>query len=322
MKIVVNLLALLFIPVFLFTGFALAKSNNDPIHPEPDSWPFLVEEVLANGEVILHNGSSSESDLRKIAIDLSTNPYPEDKISSFPKLDLNMGGKITLHRAPTYTVVDGKKSSEYRSWTTNVGELLSEKGVAVGEEDKINFSVDEELILNMEIKIIRVARTRLVEKETISYKVIEKEDPNLERGKTRIEQSGESGTRELVYEVIREDGEEISRTLVSNEISKKPIDTIKYFGTKVIVLSSEKGYATLTNMYPSGVVSASYRCGTLIRITNLSNGVSIERRVTHTWGSASAPYGVVLDVGANIWASLGYAEWGRGPLVLIEEIKE
>ena len=322
MKIIVNLLALLFIPVFLFAGYTYAKSNNEPMSPEPDSWPFLVEEILPTGEKIVHSGSSAEVDLRTISIDLDVNPYLEDRLSSFPELGFEMGGKITLHRAPSYTVVDGKKSMLYRSWAESVGELLIEKGVALGDEDKINFSADEALTLDILIKIIRVARTKLVEKESIDFKVIEKEDPNLERGKTRIEQHGERGIREIAYEVIREDGEETSRTLISNEITKEAINTIKYYGTKITVLSSVKGYATLTNAYSNGVVSANYGRGTLLRITNLANGVRIEKRVTHTWGAASAPWGVVLDVGANIWTSLGYSEWGRGPYVLVEKIKE
>ncbi len=235
MKIIINLLALLFIPVFLFAGYSYAKSNNDLLSPEPDSWPFLVEEVLPTGEVIVHSGSSTEIDLRTISVDLDVNPFPEDRLTSFPELGFEMGGKITLHRASSYTVVDGKKSTLYRSWTTTVGELLLEKNVALGDEDKINFSEDENLTLGMSIKIIRVARTNVHEYEDIDFDVVEKDDPNLDQGKTRVERAGERGEKKFTYEVIREDGEQISKTLVSTEIVSEPVDKILIVGIKPVI---------------------------------------------------------------------------------------
>lgn len=274
MKIVINSLALLFIPVFLFAGYTYAKSNNELMSPEPDSWPFLVEEVLATGEIIIHSGSSAETDLRTISVDLDVNPYPEDRLSSFPELGFGMGGKITLYRAPSYTVMDGKKSTLYRSWVESVGELLNEKNVILGDEDKINFSVDEKLRLNMQIKIIRVARTNVHEFEDIDYDVIEKDDPNLDQGKTRIERYGQVGEKKFTYEVVREDGEQISKTLVGTEITKDSVDEILIIGTKIT------SYGTGTASWYIETSRLIAACnflpkGTKVRVVNLSNGKSV-----------------------------------------------
>jgi len=305
---------------FLAVNSSWAKGDeNLAIHFEQ---AYVVEEINTNGEVLnTFKGNSNFLLEREIAIDLNASPYKEDKFVSFPRIDMQLGSIIKLYRAPRYVIVDGNQTVEVRSWKENVGELLSEKDIALGKDDKINFATSFELEPEMEIKIVRVAKTELVEEEEIDYKVIKKADPELDRGKIRVEQYGEKGVRELTYEVIRENGVEISRTLLRNEVIKEPVNTIKYFGTKVTVLSSVKGYATLTNDYPSGIVSSNYSRGILLRITNLANGKRYEGRVTHTWGSAKAPAGVDLDVGIKIWRELGYTDWGRGPHVLVEEIK-
>ncbi len=67
-----------------------------------------------------------------------------------------------------------------------VGELLSEKKIELGADDKINFATDYKIESGMTIKITRVAHTQVAEKEDISYKVIKKEDSSLKRGLTRV----------------------------------------------------------------------------------------------------------------------------------------
>jgi len=316
--IIISIVAATF---FLAVSSLWAKGDESAIgHFEQ---AYIVEEIDVGGEVLnTYKGNSNFSLEREIAIDLGANPYKEDRLASFPRIDMQIGSKIKLFRAPMYTVIDGNQSQIYRSWQKSVGELLNEKDIVLGKEDKINFATNFELEPDMVVKIIRVARTELVEEETIDYKIIEKADPELDRGKTRVEQYGEKGTRALTYEVIRENGVEISKTLLRDEVTKEPVNTVKYYGTKVTVLSSHKGDATLTNAYPNGIVSPNYSRGTLLRITNLDNGKRVEGTVTHTWGLTSAPYGVVLDVGINIWKQLGYDNsFGRGPYVLVEELK-
>lgn len=317
--IIISIVAATF---FLAVNLSWAKGDELPATFEQ---AYLIREIDIDGNIINeYKGNSEFQTEREIAIDLGANPYKEDRFSSVPTINMGLGSVIKLYRAPRYMVIDGSKTLELRSWKETVGELLVEKDIILGKEDKINFSTNFELEPAMNIKIIRVAKTEVIERESIDYKLVEREDPNLERGKTRVEQYGEEGVRELTYEVIRENGEEISKTLLKNETTKEPLNTIKYYGTKVTVLSSVRGDATLTNYYPNGIVSPHYKVGTLVRITNLDNGKRIEGRVTHTWGTASHDKGVVLDVGKNIWNKLDYdpiRDGGRGPDVLVEEIK-
>ena len=283
-------------------------------------YPYEIEVLSPSGiSLEKQKGVSAEESEREIAIDLGITVYPEDQLEAFPFVRMKIGSKITIHRAPKYTIYDGKKEMVVRSWKSSVSELFSEKKIILGADDKINFSTDTEIEDGMVIRIIRVEKTKMIERESIIYKIIEKEDPELKYGKTRIE-AGEAGEKKFEYLVTREDGEEVSRVLLSTEVVKQPKNQVKYIGTKIIVLSSVRGKATITNV-PNYVVSATYKRGSLIRITNTKNGVSIVETVNATWGTAAAPAGVVLDLSMTYMNKLKWDGIGAGPSVLVEEIE-
>ncbi len=198
--------------------------------------PYVVETVSSDGQVLQDfSGSSTSLDPYKISDDFGAGPYGEDRFSTFPDIKMGIGSKITLYRAPAYTVIDGKRQSVYRTWQTTVGGLLSEKNIEIGDDDKINFANSTELEPGMEIRIIRVALTHVEKTESVAHNIVKKEDKTLDKGKTKIQQAGVDGVRTLTYLVRREDGVEISRTLTNSAITTAPVDEIQIIGTKPVI---------------------------------------------------------------------------------------
>jgi uncharacterized protein YabE (DUF348 family) len=231
---------LIFAGLFLPLGFATTfKLNNNLPNTEAvakTSLPYVVEVISADGNnADQFSGTSIQSDPFLISKDLGANPYIEDKFKAFPEIKMGIGSKITIYRAPDYTVKDGKKSYAFKSWAKTVGGLLDENKIELGDDDKINFATDTDLDLNMQITIIRVALTTVREKEAIAYKTVKKEDKALDEGKTRVEQAGVSGEKTYSYLVRREDGVQISKKLTNTEITKKPVDEILIVGTKPVI---------------------------------------------------------------------------------------
>jgi hypothetical protein len=132
-------------------------------------------------------------------------------------------------------LIDGKRTSTIRSWQPTIGEILAEKSVELGDDDRINFSIDTEAITGMEIRITRVARTTVKESQPIDYKTVKKEDKTVDEGRVIIQQKGIKGEKLFYYLVIREDGEQVSKTLTKTEISKDPIEEIQIIGTKPVI---------------------------------------------------------------------------------------
>lgn len=229
------LLAAVIVPASYITFSSVSTIDSSyPAQASPK--PYIVEVISATGESAgQFRGLSVQTDPFSIAIELGAAPYVEDKFLAFPDIKMSIGSQITIYRAPSYKIIDGKKEFEYRSWTKTVGELLVEKKIEIGEDDKINFSKDTVLELNMEIRIIRVAITSVKKSESIDFRIIKKDDNTLDQGKIRIEQIGVLGEKVLTYEVRREDGVEVSRKLTNTEITKEPVTEIRIIGTKPVI---------------------------------------------------------------------------------------
>lgn len=315
------LITLIAVPVLFFSAKAYSKNINESNTSEPKRQKaYLVVDQKASGQRIEVNGFSEGRSLQKIIDDLQLMIYPEDKISLFPDIYLEMGGVISINRAPKINLYDGKKLQVIRSWQGTIEELFREREIVLGMEDKVSLPLDSAISDNMEIKISRVAKTVIIESEEIAFKKLHKDDPDLKYGKTRLEE-GSAGKRELKYLVTRIDGEEVSRTLLENKTIIEAKDEITYTGAKIVVLSSERGFATITTV-PNYIVSANYAKGTLIRITNKANGRSIIVTVNDTWGTARPPQDVVLDLSMSYMNQLGWNGSGKGPYVSVEEIEQ
>ena len=231
-------------------------------------------------------------------------------------------GITAVFEAPKYKIVDQTRTYTLYSFKRRVGDILSAGGVDLAKEDIVTPPVDATAFSSGNlIKITRVSIAEVEKFEVLPYQTKKIDDPSLERGKEKVENSGKLGKKLLLYQVRRENGVEISRKLIKEEILEKAENKIIKVGTKVVVLSSVSGFATATNR-SNAVVSANYRRGTLIRITNLANGVTIEKTVNYTWGIASPPDGIVLDLSWSILDELRFNGDGKGPRVLVEEIKQ
>ena len=229
---------------FLFVIYFSASAKEPERVVEHYALPYQIIEILPNGEQgQTYSGLSLKSKPAEIAAELGSKPYPEDKFSTFPQYKDFIGRVITLYRAPSYTVFDQNKEITYRSFAQTVGQLLEEKKIVLGEDDKINFSADTELSQGMTIKITRVAKTKVIETEKIEYQTIKKDDPTIDKGKSKVKQAGVLGERKLTYEVTRENGVEISKVLLSNEVVKESTDEILLVGTKPVITVRCGSYA-------------------------------------------------------------------------------
>ncbi|MDR1447368.1 MAG: G5 domain-containing protein [Candidatus Ancillula sp.] len=76
--------------------------------------------------------------------------------------------------------------------------------------------------------------TRVVtEKEHIAFKEEKVDDPSLAKGEEKIEREGIDGEKIITYEVKSENGHEVSKTKVKEEVTKEPITKLVKVGTYV-----------------------------------------------------------------------------------------
>ena len=91
---------------------------------------------------------------------------------------------------------------------------------------------------NSVVKVVRVEKVTDVVEEPANFAVETRNDQSLLKGQEKVVQQGEKGTVSRKFEVIKEDGKEVSRTLIEEKTIKEPKKKIVAVGTKVVVASA------------------------------------------------------------------------------------
>lgn len=268
--------------------------NSDPAHP-----------------IEVYYGKPQFDNLADMTSDLGIRIYNEDKVQIFPDPSLHLGSQITIQRALPVIVDDGGKISVNRTWDTQIKDFLDEQKIILGDQDRIDPDLTTWLRSDLKITITRVAETELKEEEIVSYKTVNKDDPNMDKGQTRVEQAGKNGTKVKIYLVRRENGVEVSRQLIKEEITQEPQNKIVYVGTRVVVLG--RGMATWYDLI-SGMTAAHNTLPrySYVRVTAVNSGRSIVVKIVDRGIQGD----VIIDLSADAFEQLAPLGAGVIPVVL------
>lgn len=199
--------------------------------------------------------------------------YLEDRLKMFPDPTLGLGGMLSVQRALPVEVNDGGDVKVFRTWAKKVGELLDERSIEIGEKDQLSTARETTLAPELKIVIIRVSETEVKEVESIVFATKTRNDPELEKGQTRIEQKGKKGKKAKYYLVRRENGQTVDKKFVRQEVVEEAVDELIVFGTKVIVLG--EGKATWFGAPSLTAAHNSLPRGTRLRVVNKNNGKNV-----------------------------------------------
>ncbi|UQD50662.1 hypothetical protein C0971_00245 [Bacillus methanolicus] len=162
-------------------------------------------------------------------------PKPEEAIKN--KM------QIGIKRAFPLTLVDGGKKQQVWSTSTTVADFLSQQGITLKDLDRVEPKLHETVKKNAVVNVIRVEKVTDVVEEPINFAVVTKKDANLTKGSENVIKEGEQGLLTKKYEVVLENGKEVSRTLISEQKIKDKQDKIVAVGTKVISEQVSRGSA-------------------------------------------------------------------------------
>ncbi|MCT8139993.1 M23 family metallopeptidase [Anaerobacillus sp. CMMVII] len=94
--------------------------------------------------------------------------------------------------------------------------------------------IGDELNVTVYKPIVKViVQEALTDKEEIPFQTETKEDANMWRGDTKVQQAGHAGERVVSYNITRENGRTLKREIVSEKVTKEPQNRIILKGTKV-----------------------------------------------------------------------------------------
>jgi uncharacterized protein YabE (DUF348 family) len=164
-----------------------------------------------------------------------------DKVSPKPQAAIKDKMKIDIKTAFHLTYVDGGKQQQVWSTSATVADFLRQQGIKLNQFDRVEPSLTETVTENGVVNIIRGEKVTDVVEEPIQFAVISKKDESLERGQERTLKDGLQGLVSKQYEVILENGKEISRKLISEQKVRDKQDKIVAVGTKELALQVSRG---------------------------------------------------------------------------------
>ena len=128
-------------------------------------------------------------------------------------------------------VVKGQEKS-VSTFKANVGALLEEQNVKYDDNDIISSGLDTKLSNGIKIEVIDVQEETIKESKEVPFEVDVIEDEDLEKGKTVVQNEGESGENELVYKVTYHNGKKVEKKFMEELVSSKPVNKVVKKGTK------------------------------------------------------------------------------------------
>ncbi|GAF14294.1 cell wall-binding protein [Bacillus sp. JCM 19046] len=224
----------------LFKSLGIEVSEHDYINPPLDTVVSDEMNVVykeANQVTLIMNGEeerfyTTTDTVLDLLDEKGLNYHVQDQLSPNGEESIEDGLTITYTPAVELSLTyDGKEQSFWSSSAT-VADFLKEANVSVGEEDRVEPGLDQELHKGLAIQLVRVEKVTDVIEESTAYETIRQDDKELNQGIERIVEQGERGVQELHYEVTYEDGEEVERELIKTEMVSEAKDRLVSVGTK------------------------------------------------------------------------------------------
>ncbi len=230
-------------------GEALSKNgikldNSDHVYPGLDTAMDnvnLIEVSKSISNLVVDKGfskvvNSGSPDPREVVEKSGLSLYPEDNLEVDVIRDFSesrlYAKKITIIRATPINLVIGGISTQIRTNTNTVGELLKSKTVALEGQDKVSPGLNTVLTDGMTVEVIRYSTDEVSVKEVIAKETEVVFDSSLELGSEKVKTEGYDGEKIVTYRVNYQDKKETSREVVRVEVVKEPQKQIIVKGLK------------------------------------------------------------------------------------------
>ena len=149
-------------------------------------------------------------------------------------LESGMTSAYQVVRAKTVKLNFYGEKMNIRTQAKTIGEFLSEQNIAVDpEKNWVSLPDETEITDGISLKIFRQGKQTITVEKTINFSEKVTYDYSLEYGRRVVTKAGVKGKKTATYEVEMKNGKEVSRKLVSEIVTKKPVAQQVKIGMKV-----------------------------------------------------------------------------------------
>lgn len=162
---------------------------------------------------------------------------PRDTVIPPVETRMRDGMEITVrHAIPVVILADGRRA-DVQTTAATIRDVLAEQRISVGPKDRVYPPLDAEPWAGVRIRVVRVEEKVLTVRLPIPYRTVERPDPNLVIGATRVAQHGELGYKEKLLLVTYVDGKLVAQKILGERVVKDPIDRLVLYGRRFPIAS-------------------------------------------------------------------------------------
>ncbi|MGE7767870.1 ubiquitin-like domain-containing protein [Peribacillus sp. NPDC096540] len=177
--------------------------------------------------------------------DLEVNEKDKITPSKNTKLEANM--EVAIDKAFSLNLVVGGNEKQVWSTSATVADFLKQQGVKLNDLDRVEPGLVEKVEAKNTVNVIRIEKVTDVVEEPVDFAVITKKDDSLSKGKENIVKEGKDGLISKKYEVVKENGKEVKRKLLSEKVVNKKQDKVITVGTKTTVAQASRGVSNVNS---------------------------------------------------------------------------
>ena len=203
-------------------------------------------------------------------------PMMEIKVASNCSAKVTVGGETEVYNVTSGTVAD----------------LLSDLGVIVDDDDRVYPALTDVIYDGIEITVSRVEYKEETKVESIDYGYVSEKTSSMLTGTSKIKQYGIEGERIVTSKNKYIDGELAESVIISEEVTREPVDQIKLIGTGVPKTQNNSSSS-------SSGASVSNKAGTFKDTSG--NTVSYVKKLTGTSTAYYAAEGAITATGVPVY---------------------
>jgi resuscitation-promoting factor RpfB len=161
--------------------------------------------------------------------------YEEDTTTLTRTSDIVAEGAglvLTIDRATPVAFTLYGALTPARTQAATVGEMLKEKGVVIGETDRVSPSASTPITPELAIRVWREGKQTITATESIAFATNTIQDGDQYIGYSAVKSPGTVGSRNVTYEVVIQDGAEVSRNEIASLTTQEPVVQIEIIGAK------------------------------------------------------------------------------------------
>ncbi len=233
---------------------------------------------------------SSYQTAKDIVKDGEISLHDEDVVTLEKADELTDGAglKAIISRAtPINLTFFGKNETVYTQAKT-VGEFIKDRSIKIGADDRLSHELQVAITPNMELRIWREGKQTITVEEDVPFTTEKIQDADKAPGYKEIRSSGKNGKRTVTYEILIQDGEEVSRLELNSITTQQAVKQVEVHGAKFAYTGGPLSEAQITALgtCESGMTAS----------RNSGNGFyGAFQFMPSTWRSvAPAPYNGVM----------------------------